>query len=69
MSRASPNDRPPVPCPRAEDARELVALRVESEDHGVLCYAFRDAGAAADMVAFLRDVMPRARFAVEPAYH
>ncbi|MCU0906383.1 MAG: hypothetical protein MUF73_02825 [Rhodobacteraceae bacterium] len=59
----------PAPRPSAEDARQLVALRVEEDEHGVLLYAFRDAQAAADMVAFLRDVMPRARFTVEPAYH
>jgi hypothetical protein len=55
--------------PSAEDARHLVALHVDAPEVGLLTYAFRDPEAAARMVAFLRSVLPRARFTVEPAFH
>jgi hypothetical protein len=59
----------PTLRPSAEDARQLVALRVEADGQGILSYAFRDAHGAAEMVAFLRSVLPRARFTIAPAYH
>lgn len=47
----------------------LLTLRVQEDGADSLVYTFRTIAEAAEMIDFLRDFLPRARFVIEPARH
>lgn len=50
-------------------AQTLLTLRVQEGGEDSLVYTFRSVREAADMILFLQDFFPDARFVVEPARH
>jgi hypothetical protein len=69
MANTRNRDTCPDPVPCADDARALVGLFVEDAMTGQLRYVFADPAGASRMIAFLRGVLPKAQFLIEPAYH
>ena len=49
--------------------RRGVELRVQEEGEDVLDYAFKAVDEAAEMLNFLREFFPRARFVIQPLTH
>lgn len=47
----------------------MIELRVASEGQDVLVYTFRHAAEAAEMMKFLSDFLPEARFLIQPVRH
>jgi len=47
----------------------MVELRVQNEGDEILVYAFRTLAEAAEMLDFLKDFFPAARFVVQPVRH
>ena len=47
----------------------MVQLRVQTGGEDILVYSMRSVAEAADMVLFLRDFLPEARFVLEPLLH
>jgi hypothetical protein len=46
-----------------------VRMAVLDGDDEILVYVFAHAGEAAEMIAFLRDFLPKAEFVLEPLRH
>lgn len=47
----------------------MVQMRVEESGEDILVYNLRSVAEAAEMMTFLRDFLPRARFVLEPLRH
>ncbi|MEM1428662.1 MAG: hypothetical protein AAGG09_04315 [Pseudomonadota bacterium] len=48
----------------------MVELRVEEENgQALLVYALRSLGEASEMILFLKDFLPEARFVIQPLRH
>ena len=47
----------------------MVQMRVEEAGEALLVYNLRSVAEAAEMMVFLRDFLPSARFVLEPLHH
>ena len=47
--------------------RTAVELRVQEEGEDMLVYSYMSLDEASEMLAFLKDFFPRARFVIQPA--